>query len=219
MSNTATSASFSSVNWLSIDSANSTKNSTNIVSSFSRSTTGVSTGSIAVSLSTNAAGAAASGAIALYDTNTGGSKVSVNATGTVAADATATGSIKLGILDRARIGPGATSAVTGIAGITVSSATTSTQLSDYLSMVDQALNEVTTGQSTLGAASSRITLQQNFISSLSDAVTKGVGSLQDADMNQASTQLQALQVQQQLGVQSLSIANQNSQMILKLFNG
>jgi flagellin len=45
----------------------------------------------------------------------------------------------------------------------------------------------------------------------------GVGSLVDADMNQESTRLQALQVQQQLGIQSLSIANQSAQAILKLF--
>jgi flagellin len=44
-----------------------------------------------------------------------------------------------------------------------------------------------------------------------------VSSLVDADMNEASTRLQALQTQQQLGVQSLSISNQNTQMILKLF--
>jgi flagellin len=41
--------------------------------------------------------------------------------------------------------------------------------------------------------------------------------LVDADMNAESTRLQALQVQQQLGVQSLSIANQSSQQILSLF--
>jgi flagellin len=52
-----------------------------------------------------------------------------------------------------------------------------------------------------------------------DAVTKGIGQLVDADMNQESTRLQALQVQQQLGVQSLSIANQSSQQILSLFRG
>jgi len=52
---------------------------------------------------------------------------------------------------------------------------------------------------------------------LNDALTGGVSSLVDADMNEASTRLQALQTQQQLGVQSISIANQNAQMILKLF--
>ena len=50
-----------------------------------------------------------------------------------------------------------------------------------------------------------------------DALTSGVGSLVDADMNVASTRLQALQTQQQLGIQALSMANNNSQLILKLF--
>ena len=54
---------------------------------------------------------------------------------------------------------------------------------------------------------------------LMDSITRGVGSLVDADMNQESAKLQALQVQQQLGVQSLSIANQNVQLILKLVGG
>jgi flagellin len=45
----------------------------------------------------------------------------------------------------------------------------------------------------------------------------GISGMVDANMNTASTQLQALQTQEQLGIQSLSIANQNSQLILKLF--
>jgi flagellin len=59
--------------------------------------------------------------------------------------------------------------------------------------------------------------QQTFITALSDSLTTGVGSLVDADMNEASTRLSALQVQQQLGIQALSIANSNTQLILKLF--
>jgi flagellin len=50
-----------------------------------------------------------------------------------------------------------------------------------------------------------------------DAVMRGVGQLVDADMNEESTKLQALQVKQQLGVQALSIANNSSQTILQLF--
>ena len=50
-----------------------------------------------------------------------------------------------------------------------------------------------------------------------DAIDRGVGTLVDADMNEESTKLQALQVQQQLGIQALSIANSSSQSILKLF--
>ena len=69
----------------------------------------------------------------------------------------------------------------------------------------------------LGAAKSRIDLQKDFVSKLMDAVDTGVGQLVDADMNEESTRLQALQVRQQLGVQALSIANQSAQMILRLF--
>ena len=72
---------------------------------------------------------------------------------------------------------------------------------------------------TLGAGKSRIDTQTSFLSNLSDSIDKGVGQLVDADMNEESTKLQALQVQQQLGIQSLSIANSNSQSILSLFKG
>ena len=56
-----------------------------------------------------------------------------------------------------------------------------------------------------------------FTSNLMDTIDRGVGTLVDADMNKESTRLQALQVQQQLGIQALSIANGNSQTILSLF--
>ncbi len=92
-----------------------------------------------------------------------------------------------------------------------------TTLSNLTSQVDTAIQSITSAASTLGATQTRISLQTAFVSNLSDAITSGVGSLVDADMNQASTKLQALQTQQQLGVQSLNIANQNSQLILKLF--
>ena len=68
-----------------------------------------------------------------------------------------------------------------------------------------------------GSAQGRIETQSNFITNLSDSMKAGIGSLVDADMEEASARLQALQVQQQLGVQSLSIANQAPQSILSLF--
>ena len=64
---------------------------------------------------------------------------------------------------------------------------------------------------------SRIGLQQDFVKGLMDALDRGIGTLVDADMNSESTKLQALQVQQQLGIQALSIANSSTQSILKLF--
>ena len=62
-----------------------------------------------------------------------------------------------------------------------------------------------------------MTAANSFNSALTTNYTNGVSALVDADMNTASTRLQALQTQQQLGIQSLSIANQNAQLILKLF--
>ncbi len=68
-----------------------------------------------------------------------------------------------------------------------------------------------------GSAQGRIETQSNFISSLTDSLKSGIGTLVDADMEEASARLQALQVQQQLGVQALSIANQAPQSLLSLF--
>ncbi len=50
-------------------------------------------------------------------------------------------------------------------------------------------------------------------------MTQGVSNMVDADMTKESAQLSALQTQQQLGTQALSIANQAPQMLLKLFGG
>lgn len=68
-----------------------------------------------------------------------------------------------------------------------------------------------------GSTQKRIDIQRDFVSSLSDSLKAGIGSMVDADMEEASARLQALQVQQQLGIQALSIANQAPQNILALF--
>ena len=83
--------------------------------------------------------------------------------------------------------------------------------------VDTAISGMTTSASNLGAAKTRMTNQSTFIDALSKAITSGIGTLVDADMTEESTKLSALQVQQQLGTQALSIANQSSQSILTLF--
>ncbi len=92
-------------------------------------------------------------------------------------------------------------------------------IAGFLDDVETALKSMATGASTLGAAKARIDMQKDFMSNLSDSIDRGVGQLVDADMNKESTRLQALQVQQQLGIQALSIANSNSQSILSLFRG
>lgn len=96
-------------------------------------------------------------------------------------------------------------------------AATSGDLANMLTDVQTAISSITSAASTLGSMTTNLTTQQNYISNLSDLLTTGVGSLVDANMNEAATRLAALQVQQQLGVQALSISNSNTQLILKLF--
>ncbi|WP_339113738.1 flagellin [Thioclava sp. GXIMD2076] len=86
-----------------------------------------------------------------------------------------------------------------------------------LAAIEVHIQTATNKAAELGAAASRISDQSDFISKLSDAVTSGIGSLVDADMEETSARLQALQVQQQLGTQALSIANQAPQQLLSLF--
>ena len=119
-----------------------------------------------------------------------------------------------GILDATGTQSGQT-----ILTFSISQATTSGQLSNLSKDLDAALLKVETASAKLGATQTNIDLQTVFTKSLSDSITTGVGSLVDADMNQASTRLNALQTQQSLGIQALSVANQNSQIILKLFGG
>jgi flagellin len=187
----ADSSNFSGQNWLSVDSSGANYNATkNIVASFTRTSSAVSIGTINVDTST----------MALYDANSGGTGGIIDK----GRDVGTTTGIKVSTLD--------------ISALT-DSTTDQTTLANYISAVDQALTDVTKAGSDLGAVKTRITTQTDFLGNLMDAVTKGVGQLVDADMNQESTRLQALQVQQQLGVQSLSIANQSSQQILSLFRG
>jgi len=68
-----------------------------------------------------------------------------------------------------------------------------------------------------GTSEKRMDIQMDFVSKLTDSMKSGIGALVDADMEEASARLQALQVQQQLGIQSLSIANQAPQQLLSLF--
>ncbi|MDP3600524.1 MAG: flagellin [Bosea sp. (in: a-proteobacteria)] len=98
-------------------------------------------------------------------------------------------------------------------------ATDLAKLETYISAVDDALGTITDAATNLGAIKNRIGLQQDFVKALKDSLDRGIGQLVDADMNAESTRLQALQTQQQLGIQALSIANSGSQSILSLFRG
>ena len=88
-----------------------------------------------------------------------------------------------------------------------------------ITTVQAAIGKVDTISTTLGATTQEITGLQSFTSDLSDSLTAGVGGLTDADLSAASAKLTSLQTKQQLAIQSLSIANSQSQSILSLFRG
>jgi flagellin len=183
---------FSGENWLSVNSGTTGYNaSKQIVASFTRVAGAVSIGTITINTAN----------IKLYDTDTTG----------------------VGILDGSRNSAGAlsTTGTFALSSLSIASLTDSvtdvSTLNGYISGADAAIASMTTAASTLGAVKSRIDIQKDFVSGLKDAIDNGIGQLVDADMNEESTRLQALQVQAQLGIQALSIANQSSQNILTLF--
>src|SRR5690606_23196972 len=88
-----------------------------------------------------------------------------------------------------------------------------------LALVETALTGASGKLAELGAQSKQIEKHTLFVTKLMDSLEVGVGNLVDADMARESARLQALQVQQQLGAQALSIANQAPQIILSLFKG
>ncbi|CVI56358.1 flagellin [Agrobacterium deltaense] len=90
-------------------------------------------------------------------------------------------------------------------------------IGNLLTDVETAFQSLSSASSALGSIKMRIGLQEDFISKLTDSIDSGIGRLVDADMNEESTRLKALQTQQQLGIQSLSIANTSSENILSLF--
>jgi flagellin len=143
----------------------------------------------------------------------------VISTGTIDIDVTTTklydASNQSGLLDK--VGTSGKSVDNlDISALTDSSAD-ATKLKAMIADVDTAISGMTTSAANLGAAKTRMTNQSTFIDALSAAITSGIGTLVDANMTDESTKLSALQVQQQLGTQALSIANQSTQSILSLF--
>jgi len=94
---------------------------------------------------------------------------------------------------------------------------TSGDIGKAMNLVQGALNAMNSTASQLGSLSTRIDLQTSFVSTLRDTIDSGVGKLVDADMEEESSKLSALQTQQQLAIQSLQIANTSAQNVLALF--
>jgi len=90
-------------------------------------------------------------------------------------------------------------------------------LANVLALADVATQNTVDAATSLGQSEKSIERQQEFLTKLSDNLDAGVGAMVDANMEEEAARLQALQVQQQLASQSLSIANQAPQNILSLF--
>lgn len=88
-----------------------------------------------------------------------------------------------------------------------------------VSQIQTSLDNVNQALANLGSDAKKMEAHRGFVGKLMDSLTEGVGNLVDADLAKESARLQALQVKQQLGVQALSIANSQPQIILNLLNG
>ncbi len=204
----AEAATFSGANWLSVDSTATTGNfaDVKIVSAFNRSSAGVA------SLSTIDIKVQDIKLYEAYGSATAAQEGILDTTRVAAGTRTAASAATLGTYNAAN-----TFSVANIELVNGANTANDQQVTQMLGAVEGALKEMTTAATNLGAAKSRIDLQKTFTTSLMDSIERGIGQLVDADMNKESTRLQALQVQQQLGIQALSIANGNSQSILSLF--
>jgi flagellin len=109
---------------------------------------------------------------------------------------------------------------TGGTGINIAGlvgTTGDTTLKNIITQVEKAIASVTNAGTKLGANKTQIDGQKTFVDTLMKANDRTIGTLVDADIEEESTKLKALQTQQQLAVQALSIANSGSQNVLSLF--
>ena len=89
----------------------------------------------------------------------------------------------------------------------------------FISDIETSISTVLEKTAELGSYGKQLMGQAEFVGKLADSLKAGIGALVDADMEESSARLQALQTQQQLGIQSLSIANQAPAAIMALFRG
>ena len=87
-----------------------------------------------------------------------------------------------------------------------------------IATIDGAIDVLAAAVTELGSSSKQIAIQVDFTTKLKDILKVGIGNLIDSDLAEESAKLQALQIQQQLGAQALSIANASPQIILALFS-
>lgn len=105
----------------------------------------------------------------------------------------------------------------GLLGLNGIDVTTDEGADAALQNIETMIQSSIDAAASFGSVQGRIETQSDFVGKLMDSLKSGIGTLVDADLEETSARLQALQVQQQLATQSLSIANQAPQSILSLF--
>jgi len=161
---------------------------------------------VAVGLKNSIDALGVTGLVVDYDSATPGVLTFTNgaAVGDGSTDLTISGQFK-------NAGSGGLGALSSIDVSTDANATTA------LSTIETLLDTAIDASASFGSVQGRIEIQADFVTELTDSLKAGIGSLVDADLEETSARLQALQVQQQLATQSLSIANQAPQNLLSLF--
>ena len=118
------------------------------------------------------------------------------------------------------------SAVLNVSGRDISSSSIGLSLADWaekegiLQSVQQlsaAVSQLRSFSAELGNNYNIITSRQDFTENLINILTEGADKLTLADMNEESANMLALQTRHQLAINSLSLASQASQAVLKLF--
>ena len=105
----------------------------------------------------------------------------------------------------------------GLAGLSSIDVSTDSGAATALNDIEGLIQTSIDAAAAFGSSQKRIDIQSEFVTTLTDSMKSGISALTDADMEEASARLQSLQVQQQLGIQALSIANQSPQSLLSLF--
>ena len=132
-------------------------------------------------------------------------------------DASASTLDVLSSVDGSVISVSAQSLDTTTLGINTASLATSSAAANAVSAIETAIDLAADKLAALGSSATGIEIQSQFTTSLINVVEEGIGNLVDADLAEESAQLQALQVQQQLAVQALAIANSAPSLVLGLF--
>ncbi|MBP2548857.1 flagellin [Neorhizobium galegae] len=105
----------------------------------------------------------------------------------------------------------------GAREIGVSDATSNDEIDGMMSAVNSMMARMIDGGAAIGATSSRISSNTNFLQNLQDITQIGIGRMVDADMEEEAVKLSSQGVQQQLQTIGLNITNATMAKTMMLF--